>query len=409
MSLDLILVIVAVILSFFFSGSETAYTAAGRLAMEVYHRHGRRGSRHARRFHDHPNLLFSTTLVGNNLAGVLYSTMAALVLRRAGVPLEGIVVISPLLILFFGEIMPKTIAREHPERWALTVSFPLWLSFVILYPMILAARIASDLLLSLLGLPRGRADPGRITLAEIRSIWVDLRETGTIDHFGAELLDKAISLRQLKLREVMTPRTDIAGLLRNASVQEAEALVQTRGYSRLPVFENDLDHIVGLVLAKDLLRHPESIEEIMRPVRFLPEQSPADSLLEILNRSRSGMVVVIDEHGGTAGIATLEDILEEIVGAIEDEHDSREPRGRRIAQNAILISGRMSLEALVRFWKVQLPEGEYDTVGGLFLAHFGRIPGIGERIELPKWRLTVASADERRVKRVLIRRIGAKS
>lgn len=404
MSLEGWLLLLLLLFSAFFSGTETAYTVAGRLALEVYGRHDRRGARRALRFHARPNLLFSTTLVMNNLVNVAYSSLAALILAEAGVPLEGILVISPLLLLFFGEVLPKAIARERAEGWALLAAGPLWTCYILFLPAIWLTRVLSRALQSLFGVKGGEVRGRRITFAELTAFWGDLKRAGSLEKGEAELIDHVVALRRRRVRDVMTPRTSIVALPEDAGVAEAEHLVRTRGFSRIPLYRDNLDSIVGVLLARDLLRRPASLSEVMRRPAVVPEQAPAIGLLKLFRRGGTGLAVVIDEYGGTAGIVSLEDLLEEIVGEIEDEHDRRGSWGRQVAKDSLLVSGQSELERLHQRWGIQLPEGEYETVSGLILDRLGHIPEVGEQIEAGGWRLRVVSADAHRIKRVLLRR-----
>ena len=404
MSSEEILLLIALILSSFFSGSETAYTAAGRLAMEVYERHNRRGAKYAHKLYNQPTMLFSTTLVGNNLVGVLYSSLAALLLTRWGFSLEWILVLSPLLVLLVGEVLPKTIAREHPEQWAMVVGLPLLITHYLLYPLIVIAHGASNLLLKIVGEREDRKEPAALTLGELRGLWGELYRTGELDKDEIELLDQVVSLRDQKVHDVMTPRVDIVALPLTATVEEAEKLVVSRGMSRVPVYDESLDQIVGILLAKALLDRPNSIQDILRPALFIPEQAYVAKFLEPFRKGEAGLAVVVDEHGGTAGVVSLEDVIEQLVGNIEDEHDLRAGNGRQVAGNAWLIPARAYLDAIEEAWGLRLPRGDYDTIAGLILDRLGRIPDTGETIIVGGWTLRVVSADNRRIKRVLIRK-----
>ncbi|MBS1260943.1 MAG: hypothetical protein MAG453_00260 [Calditrichaeota bacterium] len=404
MSSEEILLVVSLSLSAFFSGSETAYTVAGRLAMEVYRRHGRRGAKTAGRLYSNPTLLFNTTLVGNNLVAVLYASVAAVWLVNVGVPVEWIFVISPTILLIFGEILPKTLARETAERWALFVGAPLWGFRLLFAPLIVITRGASALLLRALGMKERETPFSEVSLGDLKGVWGQLHREGALDREEIELLDHAVALRDVKLREIMTPRTEVVGLPVDATVAEAETLARERGVTRFPVYQDSLDNIVGILNALDLIRKPGGIRDLMRPAHFVPEQAYAVRFLGLFRRGETGMVVVIDEHGGTAGVVTLEDLIERLVGEIEDEHDFRTLTGRVVSTDAWLVSGRASQRALADTWGIRLPEGEYDTVAGWILEELGRIPEPGESIDSNGWRVRVVAADRRRIKRVLIRK-----
>ncbi|MCB2212579.1 hemolysin family protein [bacterium] len=404
-----ILIVIALVLSAFFSGTETAYTVSGRLAMEVYKRHNRPGAKVASRLYANPTLLFNTTLVGNNLVGVLYASVTAVWLDRIGVPVEWIFVISPTIVLIFGEILPKTFARETAERWALRAGGPLWISRILFAPLILITRASSSLLLRAFGMRDENRDFSTISLGDLTGVWGQLHTEGSLDAEEKELLDHAVALRDVKMREIMTPRADVVALPVEATIEEAEHLVSQRGYTRIPVFEGNIDNVVGVLLAQELLGEPETLQSILREPKVVPEQAYANRFLHEFRRGEVGLAIVIDEHGGTAGVVTLEDFLERLVGAIEDEHDPQAMSGRKVSNDSWLVSGRASLELLRDKWGIKLPDGDYETVAGWLLDELDRIPDPGEFVDVGRWRVRVVATDPRRIKRVLIRKMQTRS
>ena len=403
MNYEIFFIFIGLFLSAFFSASETAFTAAGRLVIEVFRRHQRKGAYTAAKLHANPTLLFSTTLVGNNLANVISSSFAALYLQLVGIPILWILLISPMVILVFGEILPKSIVREHPERWALRTSRPLYFIYRLLFPLVITAQASSQAVLFLLGTKQKMHLHNPITVADIKSIWSDLRRYGALDKAEVELLNRAIHFKNLKLREIMTPRAKIIGLPIHTSIQTVKDLVRSTGFSRIPVYEGDLDHIKGILRAKDLLGNPLSLADILQSPLFIPQQQRADHLLDLFKQEKMGMAIVIDEFGGVVGMITIEDLLEELVGEIQDEHEFKFPIGRQLARGVVLLPGRTSLENIDQAYGIELPAGDYESIGGLIVSHFGRIPLTGETLQLEKCSITVATADERRIKRVLLR------
>jgi magnesium and cobalt exporter, CNNM family len=404
MTIEYILLLIALILSAFFSGSETAYTVAGRLAMEVYSRHKRPGAKTANRLYSDPGFLFSTTLVGNNLVGVLYSSLAAIILTNLGISLQGIFIISPLLILLFGEIIPKTIARERSEKFAMFVSRPLLFSYYLLFPLIIVSKFSSGVLLRIFGSKSLDSPRGKITISELQGVWFDLHKSGEIDDAGAELLDQMVLMREKKLREIMTSRSNIVSISIDANVDEALNLMFISGFSRIPVYQNSVDNIRGVILLKDFFDMPEKLTDIIRPVIFVPEQASISRVLEPFRRREVGIAVVVDEYGGSAGIITFEDVIEELIGEVVDEHDQQSIPGKVVAQNAYLVSGRTELVALKEHWNIDLPEGDYDTIAGLIIQKLGAIPSRGETLRFGNWNIRIADSDERHIKKVLIRK-----
>ncbi|MDP8207441.1 MAG: hemolysin family protein [Candidatus Electryonea clarkiae] len=402
MNFDIIIILLSLVLSGFFSGTETAYTVAGRLAMEVFHRHKRRGAAAAEKFYSNPNLFFTITLVGTNLVGVIYSSVAALFLHRLGMPIEGILIISPLILLVFGEILPKSLARENPERFALLASAPLWVSYYLMIPIIFVAMGASRLILKLFKQEAGN-EAASITLSELRQTWQELEKSGIVNGEEADMLERMIALRDIKLNEVMTPRTHAEALPISAKVEEAEEIVRSSGFSKIPVYEDDLDHIVGIIFAKDLLKNPGNLYEIKRPIIFIPELVGVRQLFEMLRQQRVSLAVVVDEHGGTAGIITLEDLIELLVGEIEDEHDKKSETIKKVAHRAWLVTGDTKLQRITSLLGAGIPDGDFETVSGLILDKLGNIPKPGELVEINSIIFRIISASSNRINKVLIR------
>ncbi len=403
MNPELIVLFVCLVLSGFFSGTETAYTVVRRIAMEVYMRHRRPGAVTAHKFSTNPNLLFTIVLVANNLVAVVYSSIAALYLTSIGVPMEVVFVVSPALLLIVGEIIPKTLARDLSERWALLAAWPLQIFYWLTWPLVAASALASRTVLAILGEKRSDEDSKRLTLTDLRVTWHELRRAGQVDWNEAEMLDRVVTLRHMKLRSAMTPRPQIIGIPFSATREEMIEIIHSSGFSRFPVYRKNTDHVVGVMLARDLLDKTATIDQILRPAVFVPLQSPVAKVISKLKELRTGLAIVVDERGGTAGLITIEDLVEEIVGEIEDEYDRRTFKPREVAHGAYLLPGVAQLDEIERYCSIQLPEGDYETVAGLVIDRLNRIPKPGEEVRLQSVVIRVADADDRRIKRVLVR------
>ncbi len=405
MTFEIILVLIAILFSAFFSSGETAFTVAGKLLMDVYNRHGRRGAKVASKFYENPDLLFSTTLVGTNLANVFYSSVFALLLSSVGVPVEIILIVSPLILLLFGEILPKSLARERPESVALGSSILLWIMYLLLLPMIVIVRFCSSMILKLFGVNTQSNQIEKITIADLRIINEELRKSGVVDDNEAEMVENVLGLKEKKVREIMTPRTKMTAVGDNTSIQELEQLAKSTGYSRIPVYTDDIDHIKGIIHIKDLLSKPVNLDSITREARYIPEQMDTSKLLGMFRHEKMGLVIVVDEHGGTAGMVSIEDLVEELVGEIEDEYDRKAKIGKVIAKGAYLVEAEVEIQQLKRLWNINLPEGGYETVAGLIFQRTGKIPKVGETIQTRGWILRIVDADDHRIRKVLIRKI----
>jgi magnesium and cobalt transporter len=244
---------------------------------------------------------------------------------------------------------------------------------------------------------------------EIQSIIDVGEERGLISRQEGELIESIFEFKDTLVREVMVPRLEIAGVERHAPVEQIIGLILEKGHSRLPVFDGDIDHVKGILLAKDLLVFWQTPEEtwdlgrVLRPAYFIPESKKISDLLRDLVERKTQIAIVIDEYGGTAGLITLEDILEEIVGEIYDEYDRMEPRLIPEADGSVLVDARLDVEELMDHFDLPRPEGKFESVGGLLIHLLGRVPQINDQVAVKNLELTVVAADERRTKQVRAR------
>ncbi|MEW6387510.1 MAG: hemolysin family protein [Thermodesulfobacteriota bacterium] len=243
---------------------------------------------------------------------------------------------------------------------------------------------------------------------EIQSIIEVGEERGLISRQEGQLIESIFEFRDTLVREVMVPRLEIVGVERHTPLDQVIALVLEKGHTRLPVFEGDIDHIVGFLLAKDLLvfwQAPETardLGQVLRPPYFIPESKKISDLLWDLVERKTQIAIVIDEYGGTAGLITLEDILEEIVGEIYDEYDRLEPRLLPQEDESILVDARLHVDELMEHFDLPRPEGKFESVGGLLIHFLGRVPQVNDRVVIDNLEFTVVAADERRAKQVRV-------
>jgi CBS domain containing-hemolysin-like protein len=246
---------------------------------------------------------------------------------------------------------------------------------------------------------------------EIQHIIDEGEERGLITRQEGQLIESIFEFRDTLVREIMVPRLEMVGVEFHTPLDQIIPLVLSCGHSRLPVFEGDIDHIKGILLAKDLLVFwptPDTawdLDRVLRPAYFIPESKKISDLLRDLVERKTQIAIVIDEYGGTAGLITLEDILEEIVGEIYDEYDRMEPRLIPQEDGSVLVDARLDVEELMDHFDLERPEGKFESVGGLLIHYLGRVPQINDRVEIPDLELTVIAADERRAKQVQARRL----
>ncbi len=307
-------------------------------------------------------------------------------------------------ILFFGEIIPKSIAREHSGRVVRLISTPLLAAHYLLKPVAWITHRISARLLRLLGV-RQQSREQIFTRKNIQQVLIDSERSGVLDEEERNYISGVFNFSETTVREVMTPRTEITAVAKDTRLAKIAAVMSETSYSRIPLYDETLDNITGIVHVMDLLGGENAGEPRLHPVIFSPETRKADSLFYEMRQARCHLAVVLDEYGGTAGIVTLEDLLEELVGDIHDVHDNAGSLVKIGQDNSIFVDGRTRFEELEG--KLSLPETTHnvETIGGLLIAELGRIPEAGERFQLGNLRVTVLEATPKRVERLRIREV----
>ena len=410
------LILLTLAASAFFSGSETAFVTANRLKTEVRARQGGGLGRVVQTFLADPGSFLTTTLVGNNVAIVVYSTAVGIWLDApltalfksigmtapTGAVLVTQTVLASIVVLVLGEVIPKSLLRQPSARALFLLAGPLKATYYLFWPLIKLAGWTSGLLVRAAGTPADSMQ--QFLRRDFELVIRESRETGTLDldEEESEILTNVFDLRALRVKDSMVPRTDIRAVDESATIDDVRRTFIETGHSRLPVYRGTIDRVVGIVLAHDLFHAPQSLEAILRPARLVPESKPARDLLFDFLRGGTSMAVAVDEYGGTAGVVTIEDLLEELFGDIRDEHDEAAAPIRRIDDTTHLVHGRVELDDLAEATGIRLPEGDYDTVAGCLLAHAGHVPAEGEQFALDGVTITVATATPNRIEAVRI-------
>ncbi|MGA8892037.1 MAG: hemolysin family protein [Anaeromyxobacteraceae bacterium] len=412
------------------SASETALTALGDIkARQLYETGGRRASM-LKVWIEHPERVLSAVLVTNTLfniaGGVLAGEIAAGFAFRYGVSQAtalGVATgIATVAVLFAGEVVPKTLAKRHPVRFAIALIPVVSAISFVLWPVSMGLVRATHGLMRLFG--GGKQPPGpAVTSEEIEYIIEMGTREGVLDEVKEELLNSVLEFADRVVKEIMVPRTRMVALDRDASRDELVRVVTENPYSRMPVYEGSADDIVGILMVRDIVleiaRGPGPIpwERVLKPAFFVPEQMKVSRLLKEMQRRKTHLAVVVDEFGGTSGVVTLEDVLEEIVGEIQDEGDAEAAPVRSVGSGVWMADATVPLRELEEFIDretgvdpgtrgvLRFPdEGDYETLGGYVTATAGRVPAVGAHVDLEGFRFTVRGADERRVTRVEIAR-----
>lgn len=419
--LALIWMVVFLVANGFFVAAEFAYITARRNVLEAM---SGRSARAAVRLNEELALSLTAAQLGITIASLLLGAVAepavaAMIepvlawIRLPEGALHPVALVIALVIVVFlhmviGEMAPKNIAISAPERSALAMALPFRFFIVVFRPLIAMLNGAANRVLRLFGVdPASRLDAGQ-TAGDLAMIISAGRDEGVIEDFAHRLLIRAISFADLDTSEVMVPRPDVRSAPLGTSVGELRALMRTTGHSRIPIHSGDLDDTKGFVHVKDLMAlDDDSLDRpidatLIRPALVVPETAPLRAVLDGMRRDRIHLALVVDEHGSTAGIITLEDIAEELVGEISDEHDRRTRPVARGRDGVVVASGAVRLDQLAGHG-IDLPEGDYETVGGLVMDRLGRVPLPGDAVEVEGWRIVVTALEGRRVRQVSIR------
>ena len=418
-----ITIVVLIGLNGYFVAAEMSLIAARRTALRSAADHGSSGAAAALRLLDDPNRLLSTisaaiTLVGftaASLAAVTFEEPLADALRAlglrwvtpfaSGLAVFAVTVAITYLTLVFGELAPKRLGMQRAERVAQAVAMPVtWLS-IAAAPLVWVLGHSTNLVARLLGIKPGDSSRG-VSEEEIKLL---VREQGTLLDEEKRMIREVFELGDTVAREIMVPRVDTEMLEDTLTVGEALKAFRRTGFSRMPVFHDDPDSVVGVALLKDMLgpiaagRHGDPIVQGMRQPAFVPETKPILDLLQEMRSSHNHMVVVIDEHGGTAGLVTIEDIVEEVIGEIADEFDRDYRYINRIGDGVWMVDGRLPVEDSIEKLGLSIPESEeYDTLAGWVLSVLGHIPVVGERVFAGEAELRVQAVRQRRIARLRV-------
>lgn len=396
--------LVLFLLSAFFSGSETALMSMDRMRVKYLAEKDRPGARKLAQILERPESLLGAILVGNNVVNIMASVFATtLFMELFGEKgeLMTILILTPLLLVF-SEVCPKTYAANYPEKLSFAVLHPVRLIMWLLRPVTWLVGGISSLLTRFL---HGEVEKPLISEDEIRSIIQFGEHAGVVAKDKRRMLHGIFDLAEIRVRDVMVPRTEVVGIEVGASFTEVVKLVATAHHSRFPVYDGDLDSVVGVIHSKEILNYigrPEafSLIELARPPYFVPEAKPIETLLQAFRRKHLHLAVVVDEYGGVEGICTLEDIVEEIVGEIQDEYDEEELLVQPLGPNRYLIDGSTTLRYLNRRYGLTLSEEHVNTLAGFLMHKLGSIPEEGDICEVEGVRFTVLQVEDRRIEKI---------
>lgn len=411
----LIVFVILLILSGFFSASETAYFSISSTDIERMRNKEDYGSKQVVQLLAQPKKLLITILVGNTIVNIGAASLAAIVTldicETFGVDIKiGIlidIIVVTFVILICAEIIPKVAAVKNAKKVARNFAFPLTLFYYLFSPIVSIFHALTQWLTSILKVSKNRL---LLSEEELRSI-VDMgEEKGTLQHDEKEMIHSIFEFSETIVKEIMIPRIDMVCISTDSKLDSLLSLVTKHLHSRIPLYKDKVDNIIGIIFAKDLLPFVNrksngdvNLEKLARPAYFVPEQKKIDELLREFQSQRIHMAIVVDEYGGTSGIVTLEDIIEEIVGEIQDEHDSEKPPYQKINNNEYLVDGGMDLEEMNEELQLNLPTEEgVETLAGFLFGLFGSVPREKQSVSYENYKFVIEKIIRRRITTVKI-------
>ncbi|HDL15237.1 MAG TPA: HlyC/CorC family transporter [Euryarchaeota archaeon] len=405
--IDIFILFVLLVLSGFFSASETAFISIRKPRIKKLASKGDSRAETILRLLEMPNRVISTILVGNNIVNISASAIAtSIAIKYFGSTGIGIATgIVTFYVLLFGEIIPKSYAAYNAERYCLLAAKPVSALVTLLYPLVLFLTFISKRIVRLFG--------GEVTFSpyateeDLKLMLEFSEEEGFIETGEREMISSVFEFGETTVREIMVPRVDMKCLSIDASYEDARKLILKTGHSRIPMYEENIDNIVGILYAKDLLKYMNGrrrvrLVDILRDPIFVPENKKLDDLLKEFQMKKIQIAIVVDEYGGTAGMVTIEDILEELVGEIMDEYDREEIPINKINDREAIVDARINIKDVNEALGLNLDYSEFDTVGGLVFNTIGEIPGVGDEIKINGVTIRVEKMRGRRILKVRI-------
>ena len=399
--LDLNLALLGLILSIIYSSSEIALLSANALQLDVWEKQEKYLARLASSILDRKPEYLSVILIGTNLSNILATSFATVYLLRSNfLPYQLIIIPIAIVILLFGEILPKSIMQRYANLGLIILSPILKLSYFLFFPIIFLLRQTGWM--NVTERFSKTAEELEEKRDDIQHAYEQVDDPEAMEDDQKEMISNVFDFRESKVSEVMTPRTDISAISSTESLEKVLHTFIDSGHSKLPVFEKDLDNIIGVVYLYDLFHSPENIQEVIKPVLFIPYTKPVIDLLGEFQSAHHAMAVVLDEHGGSAGLITAEDVFEELFGDFEDEFDVDTKKSEKQADGSIVVDARMDWEDFNDEYENMIPKGDYETVGGYIISQLGRIPNKGEHLFMPIGQTVVIKASARQIHRVQI-------
>ena len=412
------IILLSLLCSAFFSGMEIAFVSSNRLNLEIEKKQKGLIPKLLSIITRDPSRFISTMLIGNSFALVIYGLFMGqfIVDNLSFLFLPSMneltvlllqTIISTLLILIAAEFIPKVLFQIYSNFSMKIFSIPAYIFYIILYPLTSLVTIISNFILKTFFKVSPEESEFSFSKVELENyIENEIDKSDNNLDSEIEIFQNALELSEIKARDVMVPRAEIIALENTSSIKNAKKLFIETGFSKIPIYKNSIDDIVGYIHSFDFLKKPQNINKFILPVVFVPEPMLVNDVLEKLTRQRKSIAVVIDEYGGTSGIITVEDIVEELFGEIEDEHDNYDLHEKKISEDIYELSSRLEIEYLNKTYCLNLPESEsYDTLGGLIVFNKEEIPKVGEEIIMSGYSIQILHASSSKIEKVILKKI----
>ncbi len=393
--------IVSMVFSAFFSGMEIAFVSSNRMLAEMDKEKNGLAQRAIAIFYHHPNNFVSTMLVGNNIALVIYGILFAAIFDELlfsglsdGARVTADTLLSTLVVLFTGEFLPKTIFKSSPNALLTFFAVPAFICYVVLYPISRFATLLSRGLLWLAGIKMQKEQDDheftRVDLDYLVQSSIDNAKSDEEIEEEVKIFQNALDFTETRVRDCMVPRTEIDAVEDTCNIEQLKQMFIESGHSKVVVYHEDIDHVVGYIHSSEMFRHPKDWRESIRQLPFVPETMQASRLMKIFMQQHKSIAIVVDEFGGTSGLISLEDIVEEIFGDIEDEHDSNNYVAKQVGNGEYMLSARLEIEKVNEMFDLELPESdEYMTIGGLILHEYQSFPKLNEVVTIGRYEFKI--------------------
>jgi CBS domain containing-hemolysin-like protein len=401
--ITLFIILIFFLLAAFFSGMETGLVSIDRLKLEKEAKEDKK-KKHILHFLENPDQLFGTTLFGTNISIVVVSSLTVFLVHSLPFSNKNYQTLATIvlagLILIFAEVIPKALFRDRPNKMV-NKYFPLLIFFnILLKPFVKFVEILNRALAKLFKLPE-QSGYHLLTKEDLSYMLKETEHDGSLEEDQRDMLEEALEFSELDAENVMIHRTEIVALHKDSPIKEIVEIAKKEGFTRFPVYDNNLDEIIGILIIYDLLKKKRNdklkASDFVREAFFAPENMDVNVLLTEMQTKKKSMAIIVDSFGGTAGLITVEDILEEIVGEIEDEYDTTIVEVQKIDENTFIVQGFVEIDFLNDDYDMQLPEGDYETIAGLIISELARIPNQGTKLNIGNWIVQVIQVTNRKI------------